>query len=190
MQLQTAAPAPTITVIQSPTGAFFMSQGSIVSIFITPKGGQPLHPVGTIRAVPGQGLEGDRYFLAAGTFMPKSGKLSPSQEATLIESEAIEALKSETGIELDPCQSRRNILTRGIRLNDLVGKEFSVGAARMKGIRLAEPCNHLESLTQAGVREGLTHRGGLRAQILTEGIIRVGDAIVVDQHAETAACAS
>ena len=163
-----------------------MSNPLVVSIFIAARGGQPLCAIERVRAVPGKGLEGDRYFLGAGTFMPKSGKLSPSQEATLIESEAIDALKCETGIELDPCQSRRNILTRGIRLNDLVDKEFNVGEVRMKGIRLAEPCNHLESLTQAGVREGLVRRGGLRAQILTEGLIMVGDAITYAQPASVA----
>jgi MOSC domain-containing protein YiiM len=79
---------------------------------------------------------------------------------------------------LDPVETRRNLLTSGVALNDLVGKEFQIGAVRLKGVRLAEPCNHLERLTQPGVLKGLVHRAGLRADILDEGVLRVGDAIV------------
>jgi MOSC domain-containing protein YiiM len=130
-------------------------------------------------------LEGDRYFSATGTYL-KNGRITPSQEATLIEAEAVEALEHESSIKLDPGDSRRNIVTRGIALNHLVGKEFVVGAVALKGIRLCEPCGHLEKLTQPGVREGLIHRGGLRAQILTEGNIRVGDTVTIDRMSPVA----
>ena len=126
------------------------------------------------RAVPGRGLEGDRYFHQVGTY---SNKPRPDSEVTLIEMEAIEALKQEHGIELDAGDARRNIVTRQVPLNHLVGREFQVGEVTLHGIRLCEPCSHVEKLTRTGVLRGLIHRGGLRAQILTDGAIRIGDAV-------------
>jgi MOSC domain-containing protein YiiM len=134
-------------------------------------------PVEQVRAVAGMGLEGDRYYLRTGSF---SKKHDESREATLIESEALEALAREDGLQLTSAESRRNITTRGVALNHLVGKEFRVGAATLRGIRLCEPCGHLEQLTGRKVREGLIHRGGLRAQIVQSGVIQVGDSIEVD----------
>lgn len=124
-------------------------------------------------AIPGVGLEGDRYALKQGTFF----KPEPACELTLIEAEAIEALRRDYNIELAPGEARRNIVTRGVGLNHLVGKEFRVGTVLVRGIRLCEPCEHLEKLSGKQLIKGLRHRGGLRAQILTEGIIHVGDAV-------------
>ena len=148
--------------------------GSIVTINIAEEAAGPMRSLPEVRAVPGKGLEGDRYFRHAGTWsdLPGSGR-----EVTLIESEAIEALAREEGISIEPGQARRNLVTRGVAVNHLVGVEFSVGEVRLRGMRLAEPCGHLEKLTAGGVRSGLVHRGGLRAEILTEGIIRVGDPV-------------
>lgn len=129
------------------------------------------------RAVPGKGLVGDRYFagsVSAGTFA-KPG--DPSREVTLIEIEAIEALGRDGQVTIEPGAARRNLVTRGVALNHLVGREFAVGAVRLRGIRLCEPCAHLEGLTRPGVKAGLVHRGGLRAQILVEGVIHAGDAV-------------
>lgn len=126
------------------------------------------------RAIPGKGLEGDRYHSQTGTFSNKPG---PAREVTLIEIEALEALKRDYGIELGLGSSRRNLVTRGVPLNHLVGREFRVGEVTLRGIRLCEPCSHLEGLTRPGVIRGLVHRGGLRAQILTEGTICAGDTI-------------
>ena len=98
---------------------------------------------------------------------------------TLIEIEAIAALKRELDIDLKPSQSRRNIVTEGIALNHLVDKIFLVGAVQLKGVRLCEPCAHLEQLTTEGVHQGLIHRGGLRAEVLSEGIIHAGDSLQV-----------
>jgi hypothetical protein len=165
-----------------------MSQGEILGIFTAIEGGAPLVSCNAVRALPGRGLEGDRYFLGTGTFATKKGKLPHSQEASFIESKALAAIRRDKGRELGPAQSRRNIVTRGIALNHLVGKEFMVGDVRFKGLKLCEPCGHLEKLTQQGVREALIHRGGLRAQILTEGVIRVGDQIVPADVMESAAC--
>ncbi len=149
---------------------------TVVSIHVTPAGSAPMAAVKEARAVPGKGLEGDRYLKQTGTYSNKPG---PARELTLIEFEALDALKRDYGIELDPGNARRNLVTRGVALNHLVGLEFRVGPVTLRGIRLCEPCSHLEELTRVGVREGLVHRGGLRAQILTEGTIRVGDRITL-----------
>ena len=125
------------------------------------------------RAIPGVGLEGDRYALRQGTFF----KPEPDFELTLIEAEAIEALMREYNVDLAPGEARRNLVTRGIALNHLVGRDFQIGAVKAHGIRLCEPCDHLQRLTGRQLIEGLRHRGGLRAQILTPGPIRVGDSL-------------
>ncbi len=151
-----------------------MWKGTVVSIHTTATASNPMVSVSEVRAVRGKGLEGDRYFKQVGTY---SGKPGPDREVTLIEVETIEALKRDHGIELEPGESRRNIVTRGVPLNHLVGGEFRVGGVTLRGIRLCEPCSHLERLSQNGVLRGLVHRGGLRAQILTEGVIRVGDTV-------------
>jgi MOSC domain-containing protein YiiM len=101
----------------------------------------------------------------------------PGIELTLIEGEAIDAAEQEYGLKLAPGESRRNLVTRGVPLKDLVGLEFRIGAIRARGIRLSNPCSYLQRLTGKDVMKGLRHRGGLRAQILTEGLIRVGDLI-------------
>jgi MOSC domain-containing protein YiiM len=124
-------------------------------------------------AIPGVGLEGDRYANRQGTFY----KPEPDYELTLIEAEAIEALRREYGVELAPGEARRNVVTRGVPLNHLVGREFHIGAVKLRGIRLCEPCDHLQRLTGRPVIKGLRHRGGLRAQILSQGAIRVADLI-------------
>ena len=132
--------------------------------------------VDKVQALPGKGLEGDRYFNKVGTYSNESGSCL---EVTLIEIEAIEALKRDYGIELAPGDSRRNIVTRGVSLNHLVGRDFKVGEVTLRGVRLCEPCLHLERLSLKGVQRGLIHRGGLRAEILTDGMIRVGDEVRV-----------
>ena len=110
-----------------------------------------------------RGMVGDRY--------AKAGDI------TLIEAEALEAFAAETGIELSHEESRRQVLTRGIRLNDLVGKRFRVGQVECVGRELCEPCNHLQSMTRPGVLRGMVHRAGLNADIVTPGRIAVGDAV-------------
>jgi MOSC domain-containing protein YiiM len=141
---------------------------------VGPDPGGPMQPARTARAVPGKGLEGDRYWQGEPQVTRKSG---PDREVTLIEVEALEALARDDGVTLDPAESRRNLVTRGVDLNHLVGREFRVGDAHLKGLRLCEPCAHLETLTRPGVRAGLIHRGGLRAQVLGEGTVCVGDPV-------------
>ncbi len=151
-----------------------MKLGEVVSIQIAPAGSAKLKNVDQVRAVAGMGLEGDRYYSRTGTY---SKEHDESREATLIESEALEALARDYKIELEGVESRRNITTRGVALNHLVGRQFKVGEAVLRGIRLCEPCTHLEETSSKPVRKGLIHRGGLRAQIMTPGLIRVGDPI-------------
>jgi MOSC domain-containing protein YiiM len=136
---------------------------------------EKLVSVREVQAVAGEGLVGDRYIKKAGTFSNKPGG---GRQITLIELESVEALKRDLKIELEPAQTRRNIVTRGVPLNHLVGRQFRLGReVVLQGVRLCEPCNHLESLTLRGVREGLLHRGGLRADIISGGTLRVGDPI-------------
>jgi hypothetical protein len=121
----------------------------------------------------GRGIVGDRYFDGTGTF---SASEKHGQELTLIEAEVLDALRDD-GLHLTPVDARRNVVTRGIDLNALVGKEFQIGTARCIGRRLCEPCSHLQRLTGAALLRPMVHRGGLRADILTSGAVRVGDAI-------------
>lgn len=143
-----------------------MFEGKVISINITPVAEAPLESVEEVRAIPGRGLEGDRYF-------DHAEKL-PKRELTLVEAEAIEAFRSEFKIDFGLDGTRRNIVTRGVPLNHLVGKEFWVGEVKARGVQLCEPCATLQRLSHPKVLPGLLHRGGLRAQILTEGTIRVG----------------
>jgi len=128
------------------------------------------------RAVAGRGLEGDRYSLGTGYYSDKPGE--GGRELTLIETETLEALPA-LGVKLSAAESRRNIATTGVPLNHLVGREFRVGAVRLRGTRLCEPCRYLDGLTQQGAMAALIHRGGLRAKILNDGLIRVGDTITL-----------
>jgi MOSC domain-containing protein YiiM len=128
-------------------------------------------PVEVVEALAGQGLRGDRYFADA----PREH--GDGRDITLIQAEALEGLHEEHGIELSGAESRRNVLTRGIDLNALVGRRFTVGEAECVGVELCEPCNHLQKMTQPGVLRGLVHRGGLRADVVRGGRIAVGDAV-------------
>lgn len=150
-----------------------MFEGTVISINIAPDASAPMQSINEARAVPGRGLEGDRYFDHKGTF----SKPLPDRELTLIEAEAIEAMKRELDVDFGLSDSRRNVVTRGVPLNHLVGKEFWIGEVKARGLRLCEPCGHLQKLSHEKVLPGLIHRGGLRAQILTEGTIRVGEAV-------------
>ena len=143
-----------------------MNHGTVEQIAISPENEVLPQPVGSVRVVAGQGLEGDRYF-----------DKGPENAITLIQAEALEGLQRDTGIELSHQASRRQILTRGIELNPLVGERFYVGDVLCRGVELCEPCNHLQGMTQKGVLRGLVHRAGLRAEVLEGGTIAPGDAV-------------
>lgn len=138
--------------------------------------GERLRAVDEVKAVTGVGLEGDRYSVGGGTWSKRFP--GPHRHVTLIEAEALEALRRDHGIELSAAESRRNILTSGVGLNHLVGREFTVGDAGLRGVELCEPCRYLEKVTGRPVRAPLVHRGGLNAEIVEGGVIRVGDAVV------------
>jgi MOSC domain-containing protein YiiM len=150
-------------------------QGSVISIHIAPTGAAPMKSVVTAQAVVGSGLEGDRYYSKLGTYSNQAGS---GRDVTLIEVEAIEGLKRDYQIELDAGRVRRNIVTRGVALNHLVEQEFRVGDVVLRGTRLCEPCAHMEKLTVKGAMRGLIHRGGLRAEIVKGGTIKIGDRIL------------
>ena len=151
-----------------------MWEGSVVSIQIAPEAAAPMMPLDQVEAVPGRGLRGDRYFERTGTYSEHPGS---GRQVTLIEVEALEALARDASLDLDLAASRRNLTTRGVPLNHLVGRRFRLGEVVLQGTRLCEPCRHLESLTKDGVLKALVHRAGLRADILTGGTIRVGDPV-------------
>jgi len=146
--------------------------GHVEGIFIAPDPGALPEPVDSVRALAGRGLEGNRYFFDADA--------PPGRALTLIAAEAVEAMEHEHGISLEARATRRNVVTRGVDVNSLVGKRFRIGGVECEGVELCEPCTHLESLTKPGILKGLVHRGGLNADILGDGEISVGDAVVAD----------
>lgn len=149
---------------------------SRVSLILTsPSPSLPVEARREVLAVPGRGLAGDRYFEGIGTFSPPEPK--PDFELTLIEREKIEAFAQESGLPFTAFEARRNIVTEGVDLNALVNHEFMIGPVRIRGIRLCEPCNYLAKISFPETLRGLVHKGGLRAQILTEGTIRPGDEV-------------
>jgi MOSC domain-containing protein YiiM len=153
-----------------------MSTGKIESIHIAATAKGAMQALDQVQALAGVGLEGDRYATRQGTFF----KPAPDFELTLIEAEAVEALARDYRIQLAPGDARRNLVTRGAALNHLVGRQFRIGDTLIRGIRLCEPCSHLQAVTGLPVIKGLCHRGGLRAQILNSGEIRIGDQLITE----------
>ena len=152
-----------------------MWTGSVARIYIAPEAGAPMQAVEAVRAVPGRGLEGDRYFDGEGSFSRWPG---PHRDLTLIAEEALEELARVADVHLAPHESRRNVLTRGVPLNELIKETFFVGDVRVQGLRLCQPCKYLVRLTgKPGLLPHLVGRGGLRARILDEGLIRAGDVV-------------
>jgi hypothetical protein len=149
--------------------------GSVVSIHTGARAGQPLSSRHEVLLVPGRGIVGDRYFSGEGRFSPATQ--DPDHEVTLVELEQVAHLNAAAGLALQPGDLRRNVVTAGVALNDLVGAEFTLGEAVLRGIRLCEPCRHLASLTHESVLRHLVHRAGLRAGIVRGGVVRVGDAV-------------
>jgi MOSC domain-containing protein YiiM len=150
--------------------------GWVHGIFIADAAKAPMRPVVDVRVLDGLGLEGDRYALGTGAFSRWPGW---GRAVTLIEREAIDAIRRETGIDLSGGRSRRNVVTGGIELAGLNGRLFRIGDAVLRGARLCAPCRYLERLTGPGVSDALRGRGGLRADVVEAGVVRVGDAIEV-----------
>ena len=134
---------------------------AVVAIHVGAEGQRELTAVGSVRALAGKGLEGDRNFHPEGA---ESGRA-----LTLVEEEVVR------DVGLAPGATRRQVTVRGVRLNDLVGRRFLVGDLECYGVRLCEPCLHLQEMTRPGIVEELVHRAGINADILTDGTISVGD---------------
>jgi MOSC domain-containing protein YiiM len=139
----------------------------IIGIYISPEATKLPVAIDAVLAVANRGLAGDRYFEERGTFSNWEPK-GPGRELTLIESEVLAEL------ELSAAELRRNLITKGVKLNDLVGKRFRIGGVLIEGIRLCPPCTHLDRVTGRELLKPLANRGGLRANILSDGEIRVG----------------
>jgi MOSC domain-containing protein YiiM len=150
--------------------------GTVKSIFLSSEANGAMIAKSSARLVPGRGIEGDRYFFGVGTFSKKLAG-NPAREVTLMEVENVEAFNAQFGHCFQEQDFRRNIITQGIALNPLEGKEFLIGSVKLKGIRLCEPCAHLQQVLTEDVLPGLLSKGGLRAQILEGGDIRVGDVV-------------
>src|SRR5208283_1418223 len=132
----------------------------IADIFVADSPASPAVSKKSVRAVPGRGLEGDRYFRGNGTF--SSNPQKPDFEITLIQQEHVEMFASTSGVTFTPRDARRNLVTVGVDLNSLVGRDFRVGSVLIRGVRLCEPCNYLAKRTSPQILRGLVHKGGLR----------------------------
>lgn len=150
-------------------------RGMVEAIHIADLVSGPMRSIERVQAVEGVGLDGDRYASGAGHY---SGDGKDGRQITFIEAEEIESLADRAAIELAPGDTRRNVTTRGIRLNALVGRRFRIGAVECEGIRLCEPCQYLTDLLGKPILEPLVHRAGLRARILVGGEITLGDEVI------------
>lgn len=150
---------------------------TVEAICYSPQEAAPMLAATAIEVVAAAGIVGDRYF---STHHKKEGK-----QITLIEAEEIENFNARNGTQIGLTEPRRNVVTRSVRLAELVGREFTVGSVRLRGVELCEPCSTLSGyLSSYGmakrdfIRE-FTHRCGLRADVVGSGTIRVGDAVAV-----------
>ena len=151
-----------------------MFEGRVVAMFIARAEGAPMEARDTVEALAGLGLDGDRYAIEAGKFSAsKIGK----RAITLIEREAIAAANDSYDVGIDEHETRRNVVVEGVPLNHLVGQEFLVGGVLLRGFDLSEPCTYLEEVTGKQARKAFAHRGGLRAEIVEGGPIRIGDPV-------------
>ncbi|MES3518207.1 MAG: hypothetical protein PPP58_11130 [Natronomonas sp.] len=160
--------------------------GRVEAIHVTPEAGAEMEAKPSVEAVAGRGLRGDRYFEETGTYSQSARDVC--RELTLIEGETLDAVERDYGITIGADEHRRNVTTREIGLNRLVGTRFRVGDAVCEGVELCEPCSYLESLLERdGVHDALLHRGGIRARIVSDGHIETGASISVVGDATEAA---
>ena len=152
-----------------------IATGIVVALFTVDRRAAPMKKVDQLYALAGRGIKGDRYFLGTGTY---SKIPEPGRQVTLIKSEVLESLKNKLEINVKPEESRRNILTQGIEINDLIGTEFYVGTVRLRAHRITQPCLYLENLLdQPGLYKELWDNGGISCEILSDGVIKERDII-------------
>ena len=150
-------------------------QGCLAAIFVTPESSGDMVSLPRVRAFAARGLEGDRFLRESWNAISR-----PDKAVTLIEAEVLELAAQELGMASIGVKTRRNLVTRGVPLIELLHREFVIGAVRMRGIRLFEPCGHLVKVSKLpGIFKALNHRSGLKAAILTDGEIRVGDSLTL-----------
>ena len=156
-------------------------KGSVVNLYIAPKAAGPMLEVAQVRALADRGLEGDRFFRESWVAAKR-----PDKAVSLIEEEVLEMAASEHQVRIAGDKTRRNIVTRGVPLIDLLDRDFMIGNVVMRGIRLFEPCAHLEKVSHIpGIFRALENRSGLKAAILSDGVVHTGDPIAL-QAAEKA----
>lgn len=149
--------------------------GRVTAVFVAMSAGAPMEARASVTARTGAGLDGDRYAARTGTY---SQDTRVPRDVTLIEREAVDAVRA-AGIDITEAETRRNLVTEGVALNHFVGRRFRVGPVVLRGVKLAEPCSYLEQLVGSeGARAAFVHRGGLRAEVLEGGELRVGDPFV------------
>jgi MOSC domain-containing protein YiiM len=160
-------------------------RGQVIALYITKDPAAPMVSAGEVRAFADRGLEGDRFFRDSW-----SAANRPDKAVSLIEEETLKAAAIELGQEIFADKTRRNILTRGVPLVELLHNEFMIGGVRMRGMRLFEPCGHLAKVSKVpGIFKALEHRSGLKAAILSDGIIRIGDPIALRPEGQPASAA-
>jgi MOSC domain-containing protein YiiM len=148
--------------------------GKVEAIFISNASARPMESIHEAALHIGKGIVGDRYYNDTGTFSEQLKGL-PDKEVTLIAAEEVDRFNSDYKVSLGYSDLRRNIITRGVDLNELVDKEFDIASVRLKGIRLCEPCATLAESLGVEVLKGFVHKAGLRASIIKEGSIQTGD---------------
>ena len=158
----------------------------LIAIYRAENAGDPMRSMQQVRALQGKGLEGDRYAEGRGIFQKPGGR-EAIRHVSLITQEAIEAVnaksasESERAIQFQASDTRRNLITVGIDLSDLVGKKFKIGKVEMRGIELCTPCKRPSQLSgKEGFKAAFENRGGLRAEILDDGLLTVGDVIITN----------
>ena len=157
-------------------------QGTVKELFIARQSGQGMISIPSVRAFADRGLEGDRFLRDSWNAVAR-----PDKAVSLIEDEVLELAAREVGVEAIGILTRRNVVTRGVPLIDLLGREFYIGPVRMRGIRLFEPCGHLVAVTKLpAIFKALEHRSGLKAAVLSDGLISIGAPIILEQAAVSA----
>jgi hypothetical protein len=161
-----------------------LRMGTIEAICIARGASTPMESLASVEAVVGDGLVGDRYYARIGFYSARPTDPG-AREVTLFEAETLDWLRSEHGLDVSPSEHRRNLTTRGVRLDDLLGRQFRVGDVLLEGVKDCPPCEHLAGLLGKPVVLPLVKRGGLRARVLEGGTIRVGDTVAALTPAAT-----
>ena len=150
--------------------------GVVAHLHIAPRAFLPMRGMESLELVEGRGIVGDRYMIGTeqGFY---SDKPEDGRQVTLFEEEALECIRRDYGIALAPEEHRRNVTTRGVALNHLVGRRFLLGPCLVEATRLSIPCRHIEEILEKPVFDPMVHRSGLNCRILVGGTVRVGDEI-------------